>query len=131
MTLALLSLLATVLAVQDPTDAYEGIARDDFAAWSYTTGQVAANGDTRTTSVMARYVNPLPVPNSSRTVAYSIHEITFHCSTRNSDWSAGANYDANDAEIGSGTASTAEPWSDSTPGYVQLAETVCSMPGTS
>lgn len=131
MTLALLSLLATVLAAQDPSDAYEGIARDDFAAWSYTTGQVAANGDTRTTSVMARYVNPLPVPNSSRTVAYSIHEITFHCGARNSDWSAGANYDANDAEIGSGTASTAEPWSDSTPGYVQLAETVCSMPGTS
>lgn len=131
MTLALLSLLATVLAVQDPTDAYEGIARDDFAAWSYTTGQVAANGDSRTTSVMARYINPLPVPNSSRTVAYSIHEITFHCGARNSDWSAGANYDANDAEIGSGTASTAEPWSDSTPGYVQLAETVCSMGGTS
>ena len=131
MTLALLSLLATVLAAQDPSDAYEGIARDDFAAWSYTTGQVAANGDTRTTSVMARYVNPLPVPNSSRTVAYSIHEITFHCGARNSDWSAGANYDANDAEIGSGTASTAEPWSDSTPGYFQLAETVCSMGGTS
>lgn len=131
MTFAMLSLLAAVLVAQEPSDAYEGIARDDFAAWSYTTGQVVANGDSRTTSVMARYVNPLPVSNSSRTVAYSIHEITFHCSARNSDWSAGANYDANDNEIGPGTASTAEAWSESTPGYVQLAETVCSMGGTS
>ena len=131
MSLLVLGFLTTVLVAQEPSDAYEGIARDDFAAWSYTTGQVVANGDSRTTSVMALYVTPLPVENSSRRVAYSIHEITFHCQARTSDWSAGANYDADDNEIGPGTATTAEPWSGNTPGYVQLAETVCSMPGTS
>lgn len=122
---------AALLLAQDPADAYEGIARDDFAAWSYTTGQVVANGDARTTSVKALYVSPLPVENSDRRVAYSIHEITFHCQARNSDWSAGANYDADDNEVGPGSASTAEPWSENTPGYIQLAETVCSMAGTS
>ena len=120
------------LALMGPQDlsAYEGVARDDFAAWSFTSGAVTANGDTRTTSVMALYVAPLPVENSSATVAYSIHQITFHCAERNSDWSSGMNYAADGQALGAGRASTAEVWSASTPGYVQLAETVCAMPGS-
>ncbi len=125
-------MLIAALALMGPQDlsAYEGVARDDFAAWSFTSGAVTANGDTRTTSVMARYGTPLPAESSSATVAYSIHQITFHCAERNSDWASGMNYAADGQALGAGRASTAEAWSASTPGYVQLAETVCAMTGS-
>ncbi len=120
---------AGLSGAQDLAD-YEGVASDSFAAWSFTSGSVAVAGDTRTTSVMARYVTPLPVENSTRTVAYSIHEIRFHCTERNSDWSAGENYTADGASLGAGRASTAEPWSASTPGYIELATQVCALDGS-
>lgn len=115
---------------QNGLSAYEGVARDDFAAWSFTSGRTTASGDTRTTSVLARYVTPLPVTGSTATVAYSIHEITFHCAEHNADWASGMNYAADGSALGAGRASTAEAWSASTPGFVQLAQTVCAMNGS-
>ena len=111
---------------QDLSD-YEGVSRDSFAAWSFASGEVTADGDARTTSVLARYVTPLPVENSSVTVAYSIHRITFHCAARTADWTTGMNYAAAGSEIVHGTATTGEPWSENTPGFVELATQVCAL----
>ena len=122
-------LLVGALALVAPQDlsAYEGVGSDSFAAWSFTSGQVTVNGDTHTTSVLARYVTPLPVENSSVTVAYSIHQITFHCAERTADWAAGMNYAADGSEIVHGTATTGEAWSASTPGFIELATQVCAL----
>ena len=127
-----LLLLAGLLAVAPSQDlsAYEGVARDSFAAWSFTSGAVTVEGAARTTSVLARYVTPLPVTGSTETVAYSIHQITFHCAARNSDWSNGMNYAADGRALGAGRASSAEAWSASTPGYIELATTVCALDGS-
>jgi hypothetical protein len=116
------------LVPQVDQSAYEGAARDDFAVWSFTSGQVTAEGDTRVTSVMARYVSPLQ--GAAQPIAYSVHEITFHCAARTADWSAGMNYAADNQAIGPGTASTAEAWSESTPGYIEMATQICSMDGS-
>lgn len=121
---------AAALLVAQDLSAYEGVARDDFAVWSFASGSVAADGDTRTTSVLARYVRPLPVEGRSETVAYSIHQIRFHCAQRNSDWSSGTNYAADGTALGDGTASTAEAWSESTPGFIELATQVCALNGS-
>lgn len=128
--IATLLTIALALTVQPNTADYEGVARDSFAAWSFTSGEVTVNGDAHTTSVMARYVTPLPVEGSSVTVAYSIHQITFHCAARTADWSSGMNYAADGSALGAGRASTAEAWSASTPGYVELATQVCAMDGS-
>lgn len=124
-----LLLFVGALALATPQDlsAYEGIGSDDFAAWSFTSGDVTVDGDAHTTSVLARYVTPLPVENSSVTVAYSIHRITFHCAARTSDWTTGMNYTADGSEIVHGTAATGEPWSENTPGFVELATQVCAL----
>jgi hypothetical protein len=121
--------LVVLLGSQDLA-AYEGVARDDFAVWSFTSGSVVRNGDSRTTSVLIRYVTPLSIAGGSASVAYSIHDIRFNCDQRNSDWSSGMNYAANGTEIGPGTASTAEPWSGNTSGYVELATQVCALDGS-
>lgn len=121
-------MLLAVLALAAPQDlsAYEGVSRDDFATWSFTSGSIAVEGDARTTSVLTRYVTP-DTFGGTTPIAYSIHTIRFHCAERTADWISGINYAAGGAEVRPASPDAGEAWSASTPGFVQLAETVCAM----
>lgn len=118
---------ALLVSQQNGLSAYEGVSRDDFAAWSFTSGRTTGSGDIRTTSVLARYVTPEPFSGGATLVAYSIHTVRFHCAERTADWVSGANYAENGSEVGAASPATGQAWSESTAGFVELAQTVCAM----
>lgn len=120
----LASALAMLAAAPTLSD-YEGVARDSFAAWSYTSGKVQVNGSVRTTSIMTRYDTPTPFNGNPTPVAWSIHTVQIDCAARTIAFVSGANYAASGAVINAATPSPAAPWTDGTAGLQQLAATVC------
>ena len=119
---------AFLLAAQAGDDlAYEGIARDNFAAWSFTSGEIAYSDGLATTSVQALYDTPTPFNGNPTPVAYSIHKVAFDCAAKTATFISGANFSASGAEITPASPSGALPWSDYTTGFQTLAETVCAM----
>ena len=121
---------ATALAGAQDLSAYEGVARDDFAAWSFTSGAVTASGQTRTTSILTRYDTATPFNNNPTPVAYSIHRVSLDCEGKTVTWLSGANYSASGAEISPASPTGALPWTDGTPGFQQLAAQVCALDGS-
>ncbi|MDZ4321829.1 MAG: hypothetical protein U1A07_23855 [Phenylobacterium sp.] len=125
----MLAVLAMILAAGAAAEPYyEGVARDAFAAWSFTSEEIAFSGATRTTSVQTLYDTPTPFNGISTPVAYSIHTVAFDCAAKTAAFLNGTNYDSSGARINSATPSASQPWTDSTAGFQTLAATVCAMP---
>jgi len=118
---------AAALAISAAGPFYEGIARDDFAAWSYTSGEVKVDGQVLTTSVKAIYNNPTSFTSGQPPVAWSIHTVAFDCAAKTATFISGFNYGTNDAVIGPTTPAPANPWTSYEPGFQQLAATVCAV----
>ena len=106
-------------------DEFEGVARDDFAAWSYGWNSVKVNGSVRTLLVQTRYNTPAPFNGNPTPVAYSIHSVSLDCAAKTATFISGSNYTASGVVINAATPSPAMPWTDSTSGFQQLAATVC------
>lgn len=106
---------------------YEGIARDSFAAWSYTSGQVAKSGDVLTTSVQTLYDTPTPFNGNPTPVAYSIHTVAFDCAAKTAAFINGANYSASGKVVSPGSPTPPLPWTDGTEGFQKLAAVVCAV----
>ncbi len=106
---------------------YEGIARDSFAAWSFTSGVVAIQGNVKTTSVQTLYDTPTNFGGNPTPVAWSIHKVAFDCQAKTATYLSGANYAKSGALLYPANPSPATPWSDYTTGFQQLAATVCAM----
>ena len=118
---------ALALAAQANTADYEGVARDSFAAWSFTSGSVAMDGNTRTTSVMTRYNTPTPFNGNPTPITYSIHRVSIDCAARTVTWISGANYSTSGVEVNPAAPAAAAPWTDGTSGFQSLAAQVCAM----
>lgn len=106
---------------------YEGVARDSFAAWSFTSGEIAIDGAVKTTSVQALYATPTNFGANPTPVAWSIHKVAFDCQTKTATYISGANYAQNGAMLYPANPAPATPWTSYTPGFQQLAATVCAM----
>lgn len=106
---------------------YEGVARDSFAAWSFTSGEVAVNGSVRTTSVQTLYNTPTAFNGNPTPVVYSIHRVAFDCEAQTAAFISGANYTRSGAVISPASPSAALPWTDGTTGFQELAATVCAL----
>lgn len=106
---------------------YEGVAHDTFAAWSFTSGAIAVSGGTRTTSVQTLYDTPTPFNGNPTPVTYSIHKVSFDCQASAATFISGGNYAKSGVLISPAAPSPATPWTDFTPGFQQLAATVCAM----
>lgn len=107
---------------------YEGVARDSFAAWSFTSGSVAVSGSVRTTSVQTLYNTPTPFNGNPTPVYYSLHRVAFDCEAKTAAFISGTNYTRSGAVINAATPTAALPWTDGTTGFQELAATVCAMP---
>ena len=124
----MMAIAALLMAAQvGAGSAYEGIARDSFAAWSFTSGEITHADGLATTSVQALYDTPTPFNGNPTPVAYSIHKVAFDCAAKTATFISGANFSASGAEINPAAPSGALPWSDYTTGFQTLAETVCAM----
>lgn len=106
---------------------YEGVARDSFAAWSFTSGEVAVSGSVRTTSVQTLYNTPTAFGGNPTPVVYSIHRVAFDCQARTAAFISGSNYSQSGVVLYPASPSPALPWTDSTTGFQELAATVCAM----
>ena len=106
-------------------DEFEGVARDEVAAWSYGWNSVKVTGQVRTLLVQARYDTPTPFNGDPTPVAYSIHSVTLDCAAKTATFISGSNYSASGVVISAASPSPAAPWTDSTSGFQQLAATVC------
>ena len=106
---------------------YEGVARDSFAAWSFTSGAVTVDGPLRTTSVQTLYAAPTNFGGNPTPVAWSIHKVSFDCQARTATYVSGANYAKSGALLYPASPSPAAPWTDYTTGFQDLAATVCTM----
>ena len=123
------AILSAAVVLLAPGPVYEGVARDGFAAWSFTTGSMTITGNLTTTSVMARYASPVPFNGNPTPIAYSTHPVTFDCAARTAAFGVGSNYSASGVPVAAGTASPAAPWTDFTSGFQSLASQVCAMKG--
>ncbi|MES2343017.1 MAG: hypothetical protein V4597_15195 [Pseudomonadota bacterium] len=108
---------------------YEGIARDSFAAWSFTSGVIATQGTVKTTSVQTLYDSPTAFNGNPTPVAWSIHQVAFDCQAKTATFLSGANYAKSGGLINAANPSPATPWTDYTTGFQQLAAEVCAMKG--
>ena len=120
-------ILAAIAALAAATPYYEGIARDAFAAWSFTSGEITFNGPVHTTSVQTLYTTPTPFNGNPTPVTYSLHTVAFNCQASTATFISGANYSKSGAMISPASPSPATPWSDYTPGFQELAATVCAL----
>lgn len=118
---------AAALAIQMAAPFYEGVARDDFAAWSYTSGEVKVAGSVLTTSVKTIYNSPTSFAPGQPPVAWSTHTVAFDCAAKTATFISGFNYGTDNAVIGPTNPAAANPWSQYEPGFQQLAATVCSV----
>jgi len=120
-------LVAGLLMQQVDPSAYEGIARDDFAAWSLDASALSIKGQVKTASVMTRYTAATAFNGNPTPVAWSIHTVTFDCDARTATFISGANYSASGAMIYPATPTPATAWTDYTSGFQALATTVCAL----
>lgn len=117
---------ATLLSGPD-LSAYEGVARDNFAAWSFTSGQIEATAEFRRTSVLVFYNTPTAFNGVATPVAYSIHTVTFDCAEETAEYVDGTNYSQSGAVVPGATPSPPRHWTDFESGFQTLAQTVCAM----
>jgi hypothetical protein len=125
--LIMLAAGAAALAIQAAAPVYEGVARDGFAAWSYTSGEVKVAGQVLTTSVKTLYDTPTPFNGVPTPVAWSIHTVAFDCAAKTAAFIDGGNYSSAGVLIGPAAPAAAAPWTGFTPGFQQLAATVCTV----
>ena len=104
---------------------FEGVSRDSFAAWSYGWNSVKVNGPVRTLLVQTRYNTPTPFNGNPTPVAYSIHAVSLDCAAKTVTFVSGSNYTASGVVINAASPSPSAPWTDGTPGFQELATTVC------
>jgi len=124
----MLAFLALVIAAQAAAEPYyEGVARDQLGAWSFTSGDIAYAGGLRTTSVQTLYDTPTPFNGNPTPVTHSIHTVAFDCTAKTAAFLSGANYAASGAEIGPASPGGTLPWTDYTTGFQDLAQIVCAM----
>ncbi|HRD27923.1 MAG TPA: hypothetical protein PLO65_06455 [Caulobacter sp.] len=107
-------------------DHFEGLARDDLAAWSYGWNTDKVSGSVVTVLMQARYNTPTPFNGNPTPVAYSIHKIQLDCAARTVTYLEGSNYTASGAFVGPGSPSAARPWTDGTTGFQAFAAEMCS-----
>lgn len=106
---------------------YEGIARDSFGAWSFTSGEVQTRGAVKTTSVGTLYDTPTPFNGNPTPVAWSTHTVAFDCQAKTATFLSGANYAVGGALINAAQPAPATPWTDYTTGFQAVAAEVCAM----
>lgn len=122
-----LILAAGLAAVLQAAPYYEGVARDSFAAWSFTSGEITTQGAVKTTSVQTLYDRPQAFPPNPTPVAWSIHKVAFDCQAKTATFISGGNYAQSGALLYPANPAAATPWTDYTPGFQTLAATVCAM----
>lgn len=127
MMMLISGLLLALQTAPSLQEGYEGVARDSFAAWSFTSGTVAVEGSVRTTSVQTLYDTPTAFNGNPTPVVYSIHRVAFDCQARTAAFISGANYTRSGGVISAASPSAALPWTDGTTGFQELAATVCAM----
>jgi len=88
---------------------------------------VSNAGSVKTLLMQTRYNSPMPFNGNPTPVAYSIHKIQLDCAAKTVTYVSGSNYTASGAFVGPGFPSAAQPWTDETSGFQELAATVCSL----
>jgi hypothetical protein len=136
MTIPALAAVAAILAAgAAPTnpfpninpDEFEGLAKDDFAAWSYGWKSIKTNGAVKTLLVQSLYATPTAFPGSPTPAAYSIHTMAIDCAGKTVNIINGANYSASHAFLSLGGTTGTYPWSDMTTGFQSFASQVCQI----
>lgn len=106
-------------------NAFEGLARDDFAAWSYGWNSVKTDGSVKTLLMQTLYDTPTPFNGIATPVAYSIHTVAIDCAGKTVTYVNGANYAVGGAFINLATPAAARPWTDITSGFQSFAAQIC------
>ncbi|MFZ5669696.1 MAG: hypothetical protein ACOY4K_09380 [Pseudomonadota bacterium] len=109
---------------------FEGLSRDDFAAWSYGVGSVQVNGSVRTLAVKAIYNTPTRFSASTPAVTYSIHNAAIDCAARTTTFISGENYGADGEALYPASPGQPTPWSAATPGLLDFVTQVCATDWT-
>lgn len=127
---ALLMAAAAGAAPADPfqgvnPDQFEGLARDDFAAWSYGWNSVKTDGSVKTLIMQTRYDTPTPFNGDPTPVAWSLHTVAIDCAGKTVTYINGANYGVGGAFINPANPAAARPWTDVTSGFQSFAAQIC------
>lgn len=104
---------------------FEGLSRDNFAAWSYGVGSVQSNGPVRTLLVKAIYNTPTQFSANTPPVSWSLHNAAIDCAAKTTTFISGANYGANGQELYPANPGQPTPWSAATPALLDFVTQVC------
>lgn len=104
---------------------FEGLSRDNFAAWSYGIGSVQSNGAVRTLVVKAIYNSPTQFNANTPPVSYSLHNASIDCAAKTTTFISGENYGANGEALYPANPGQPTPWSAATPGLLDFVTQVC------